>query len=159
MKKLIALVCVLCLLASSIPAMASEFGWGGLQDLVDMAEGLYDDDYDYDYDYTDDSEDDVLAGLLTGAVIDIVLGDETITVHKEFKNAMDAYIMFTGEYVDYINNPDEYTLDAVHILAEFSDLMILLDALEGAEDELSVGDLAYYVYASGIILEELSTVE
>ena len=145
MKKLIALLAVLCLLASSVPALAFSFGLDALQDLFP------------EDDSTDADED--LDQLFEGDTVQLELSGATIEVHVNFKNAMDSYVAFFDEYVAYMSDPAQNPADAVSLLTRYTELIEALDALEDDEDEMSDGDLAYYLYATGLIYANLATVE
>lgn len=145
MRKLIALLAVLCLLTASVPALAFDFGLGALEDLFSESE---------------EKEDaDELDHLFEGDTIQIYLTGTTIEVHEQFKNVMDSYVEFFDEYVAYMNDPSQNPAGAVSLLSRYAELIEALDELEDDEDEMSDGDLAYYLYATGLIYANLATVE
>ena len=155
MKKLIALLCVLCMLVTYVPAMALDFGFGDLEDWLEDSEDWVDDEE------TDEEDTDLedLSYLFEGLSTLIKLGDDEIEVHENFKNAMDAYVAFLDEYIAFLTNPEADVMDSLRFMSEYTDMLLALDALEKDESEMSDGDLAYYLYTTSIITEKLSTIE
>ena len=145
MKKLIVLLTVLCLLTASVPALAFDFGPDAPEDLFSGNE--------------EDDDADGLDHLFEGDTIQIDLSGTTIEVHVKFKDAMDSYVEFFDEYVAYMSDPSQNPAAAVTLLSRYTELIEDLDELEDDEDEMSDGDLAYYLYATSLIYANLTTVE
>ena len=156
MKKLIALLCVLCLLVASVPAMALDFGLGDLGDWLEAGEDLIEDE---ETDEEEDTDLEDLTYLFEGLTMLIQLNDDEIEVHENFKNAMDSYVIFLDDYINFLNDPESDPMDALHFLNDYTNLLCTLEVLENDESEMSEGDLAYFLYSMSIIYAKLSTIE
>ena len=90
-------------------------------------------------------------------------GDELVTVevagrqvevHASFKKEMDDYEAFFDEYVEFMKEPD--MLAYASMMTRYAAATAGLEGID--EDELSNGDLAYYIDVTGRIDQNLLTV-
>lgn len=150
MKKLVALVSVLCLLVASVPAMATDFDLGALNDLLTMED---------ETEPTEEFPEEKIEHMFEGETVEVELAGETIEVHVNFKEAMDSYIEFMDEYANYVSDPVQNADSGIRMWIRYAELLEMLDGLEEDESEMSVGDLAYYFYALNSITAKMATIE
>lgn len=147
MKKLIALVCALCLLVAAVPAMAVDFDMGALADLFTMDEE------------TEESAEKDIEQMFEGETMPVDLAGETVEVHVNFKEAMDSYLAFLDEYANYLSDPVQNADSGVRMWLRYTELLDVLDELDEDESEMSAGDMAYYLYILSSITAKLETIE
>lgn len=154
MKKVIAVTLVLvCLLAAPLYAAQAE-GLGALGDLFGSLGDLFEDEAE------EESEDAEAPETFDGPLVEVVVDEEsgeTIEVHEDFKEYMDAYEDFFDEYADVMSEDDPDTLALLDVTARYFEMLDAMEALEDAE--LSDGDAAYYLLVSGRISAKLALVE
>ena len=154
MKKVIAITLVLvCLLAAPLYAAQAE-ELGALGDLFGSLGDLFEDEAE------EESEDAEAPEAFDGPLVEVVVDEEsgeTIEVHEDFKEYMDAYEDFFDEYADVMSEDDPDTLARLDVTARYFEMLDAMEALEDAE--LSDGDAAYYLLVSGRISAKLALVE
>ena len=155
MKKVIAITLVLvCLLAAPLCAAQAE-GLGALGDLLGSLGDLFEDEPAEEADESAAAP-ETFDGPLVEVVVDEESG-ETIEVHEDFKEYMDAYEDFFDEYADVMSEDNPDTLALLDVTARYFEMLDAMKALEDAE--LSDGDAAYYLLVSGRISAKLALVE
>ncbi len=91
---------------------------------------------------------------VTGTTVSVNIDGKNISVHADFKYAMDIFYEFYKEYFDSISNLDFQKMMGLAVKAEDVDA-----ALEKIDDmELSDGDMAYYMSIYANILEIISSI-
>ena len=89
-----------------------------------------------------------------GTTVSVNIDGKNISVHADFKYAMDIFYEFYKEYFDSISNLDFQKMMELAVKAEDVDA-----ALEKIDDmELSDGDMAYYMSIYANILEIISSI-
>ena len=88
-----------------------------------------------------------------GSLITDLIGEKSIEATEEpadFYEAMDSYEAFFDEYVEFMKDFDESSLDDLSVLtdytsllSQYADVMEKLDAID--EDELTAEEDAYYI--------------
>ena len=79
---------------------------------------------------------------INGDVVKVSIGSKTVSVHSDFKYAMDVFNAFYKDYLESVKN-----LDAARMLELIGEADEVDRALSKVEElDLAEGDLAYYLY-------------
>ncbi len=141
MKKVLALVCALMMLAMTVPASADGLGdflggiFGGSQSETTETDGEY----------------------FTGDTVMADINGTKVEVHVKFKQVLDEYEAFFDEYIAFMQNPTDM-MKYASFMTQYAETMAALSNLEEEEGEMSNGDLAYYTYVMSNITVKLMTV-
>ena len=131
MKKVIAITLVLvCLLAAPLYAAQAE-GLGALGDLFGSLGDLFEGEP-----AGEESEEAEAPETFDGPLVEVVVDEEsgeTIEVHEDFKEYMDAYEDFFDEYADVMSEDDPDTLALLDVTARYFEMLEAMEALEDAE--------------------------